>query len=181
MRRPLTLAFTLTLSLFLLAAWTRSHYVRDTAWWSTTHTNYQVSSTRGRIVYIDVHWPNGCAAVPLTFTHFPADRDFAPVIADHDDGFHFLGFEYAPSVLPPFTGNLWFYVAPYRAIALPHWAPVTLASLHPLARLSGLLRRRRRARRGLCPACGYDLRATPGRCPECGESDRRAPAGTAAV
>ena|SRR5687768_11142253 len=27
----------------------------------------------------------------------------------------------------------------------------------------------RRARAGLCPRCGYDLRATPGRCPECGE------------
>ena len=26
----------------------------------------------------------------------------------------------------------------------------------------------RRRKDGLCPECGYDLRATPGRCPECG-------------
>ena len=58
------------------------------------------------------------------------------------------------------------------AIGVPMWLPTLLAGLPPAACLAGLiLRRRRRAGRsaaGLCPACGYDLRATPGRCPECG-------------
>lgn len=44
------------------------------------------------------------------------------------------------------------------------------------------LRRDRRVRRGLCPACGYDLRATAagGACPECGRaSDSQGAAVTA--
>jgi hypothetical protein len=43
-----------------------------------------------------------------------------------------------------------------------------VASAGPLAYGVALLRRRRRVRKGCCPTCGYDLRATPARCPECG-------------
>ena len=46
------------------------------------------------------------------------------------------------------------------------------AAFLPVVSVTAHLHRRRRVRarvsRGLCPACGYDLRATPGRCPECG-------------
>lgn len=56
------------------------------------------------------------------------------------------------------------------AASVPIWlgiAPGAIACGITIAR-----RRRRRCRRqqaaGRCPACGYDLRATPERCPECG-------------
>ncbi len=53
-------------------------------------------------------------------------------------------------------------------IAVPFW-PLVLATGGGgwlIGRHARALRRRRR--RGLCVACGYDIRATPERCPECG-------------
>jgi hypothetical protein len=56
--------------------------------------------------------------------------------------------------------------------SVPYPALVAASAALPLAHLTARLvragRARRRADSGLCPACGYDLRATPDRCPECG-------------
>jgi hypothetical protein len=58
----------------------------------------------------------------------------------------------------------------YRSAMVPYWFLVLLTAIVPATwagrRLGRRLRAHRFSTRGLCPACGYDLRATPGRCPE---------------
>jgi hypothetical protein len=58
------------------------------------------------------------------------------------------------------------------AVVLPWWLFAVATLLPLLARAAGripaLLRRITQPRPGLCPQCGYDLRASPDRCPECG-------------
>jgi hypothetical protein len=52
--------------------------------------------------------------------------------------------------------------------SVPAWSVVMLLAIPPAVRLVRFVRSRRRNATGLCPSCGYDLRATPDRCPECG-------------
>ena len=53
-------------------------------------------------------------------------------------------------------------------ISVPYWLIVSVSSLLALVLSIRPWRERRRMRKGLCPACGYDVRATPDHCPECG-------------
>jgi hypothetical protein len=53
-------------------------------------------------------------------------------------------------------------------VIIAHWVLVPPFAALPLLRFRAWRRHRRRAISGMCPKCGYDLRATPERCPECG-------------
>lgn len=73
----------------------------------------------------------------------------------------FLGFNWIRHV-PSATD--WAYT-----MILPLWLPIALFAAMPLARgVRWVVAVRRKRRHGLCPGCGYDLRASPERCPECG-------------
>jgi hypothetical protein len=58
----------------------------------------------------------------------------------------------------------------YNVWWVPHWLATIPFLVPPLVIAIGALHRRRRLTTGLCPECGYDLRASPERCPECGRA-----------
>jgi hypothetical protein len=169
LRQALTLALSLILCLLLFACWMRSYWVIDALSWGSATADHQLSSGGGRLIYADAQWPNGRA--PFAARHDRTSRA-APLWFEnptHSDGFRLLGFEYSREVLPDSTNlHAWFFIPAWRVIAIPYWAPFAFFSMHPLARRLAASRRARRRRRGLCVACGYDLRASRARCPECG-------------
>ena len=54
-------------------------------------------------------------------------------------------------------------------VRIPYWMILLASSVMPVIWFRAT-RQVRRAREGFCPACGYDLRATPDHCPECGRT-----------
>lgn len=198
MSRILRLAFNdaagVSALLFLATAvlWARSYRVQDEPTFARRgHTFLQLTSRNGELV-VDVvdGWPDDCrnwytgspddhfgpfycpsaglstyrewAGVALISDTFSvATRNGRVLVQLHWD-------EYPPVMR---AADRW-SMRRGAELRMPHGYYLAAFCVAPLAWAGVRLRRgviaRRRRRGGMCPACGYDLRATRDRCPECG-------------
>lgn len=74
----------------------------------------------------------------------------------------------ASTVRPTLPGAMAGLTVGRHAIVMPIWCFVLASAVAPANRFRRWHRKRKRRDAGLCPECGYDLRATPDLCPECG-------------
>jgi hypothetical protein len=163
-------AASLLLCLATAGLWLRSYWVEDVLWatcWEPPEggRTYRIQHCSGAFASYRGHlagwfgWserPKG-QLMPLWYFEF-----------EHPTGFYLaadLGFSSRRHVFEGYPYNLWIW-------RLPTWSLVSAFTVLPaivtFRQVRAARRRRRRDRLGLCPLCGYDLRATPGRCPECG-------------
>ncbi|HEY7116435.1 MAG TPA: hypothetical protein VH475_07615 [Tepidisphaeraceae bacterium] len=190
LRIPLNAATVVSLVLCVATAvlWVRSYFITDQFYgWrfrdehdrydQTRWTQVLVEARSGRIGMMrwaqraDRVQPDGRTYRERIEERWGADPSHAATSAGqmprygafHDDlGRLWAGFRYFSwDATRVRNASRWEAVAPFWAIAL-------LLSVPSAARGCFWLGHRRRHRAGLCPTCGYDLRATPERCPECG-------------
>jgi hypothetical protein len=92
-----------------------------------------------------------------------------------------LGFMWGSQSTPSPTSTSPARTHSYIGLRFPMWSLFFASALLPAWWTTSAIRTRLRSKAGLCPACGYDLRATPDRCPECGTSAKPQPAEGAAA
>jgi hypothetical protein len=134
---------------------------------------WRVYAGGGRVVAMWYFGDDRTVMVPRPYTRERLPLGYRAVLdarqpgADIDFGYAGFRFVRRRSGL-----SNWMVAAPYWFLCLVF---ACLPAWRAVAERRRLVRERRQ-RRGLCPRCGYDLRATPGKCPECGQT----PAGVTA-
>ena len=141
--------------LFLNASWLLSHFRADQLGWIADSWALILDSNTGIVRFTFSTDPNELGRMhfqagggPIHFVNWPSS------IAADFTTWQILGFDYEND------GRV-------RRLTVPYYALSLLSGLFVL--WAGMRSFRKHATPpGTCPACGYDLRATPDRCPECG-------------
>jgi hypothetical protein len=133
--------------------------VADSSSWNGSRCRlYYLTSNRPGISYTVTHaWSYGRMGWHIYHIEYPSRQS-----VNGPPNVSFLGFKYRAWGEPSFNDQY------LREWMIPYWALMLVLACLPALAIRKALRSRRRRQPGLCPACGYDLRATPGRCPECG-------------
>jgi hypothetical protein len=187
-RRLLNLLTALSLLLFVVVCvlWVRSYWREDTVLLRTmepdpadlSFIDYVIRTVHGRVVYMHRNvspgpQPDEVVSVPVARQALEKER-----------GLHY--FSVSTNRLPAArreSGWLGFQIARYPTpdsqltLVAPLWALAGASAILPALFARRWQRGRKDRRVGLCPSCGYDLRATPGRCPECGKEPTLADVG----
>jgi hypothetical protein len=150
----ITSAISLVLCLATIVLWVRSYFVFEAVGYAFSQRGLALAYSKGALSfsYYVVEFPRAARGLdrsvvgPFTLGDAPGWRNFA--------------FERGVN---PGSGLTW-------NVYMPVWLPTMLFAIAPACRFffSPHRRRAKRQRLGLCPTCGYDLRASPDRCPECG-------------
>jgi hypothetical protein len=164
--------------------WWRSRDRADCAYLVTDRAVYAVESLHSRLwlgftsdttdpVWIDGRQlPRGWHAYPVSpeflgnGEHVVGNIIFNVIDRDPEWESGFLGISYYPPRTYRSGNAFGGFIIHYRTVFV---ACLLVPAILSTRRILRHRRQRERRRRGLCPACGYDLRATPERCPECGE------------
>jgi hypothetical protein len=196
-RRAL-LTFVAAISFLLLLAvlylWVRSHFIAEVIYFRPTTApeefaspmpnkpgrwefqwNLASSAGKAQVVRRNIGMSEGREA--KTWHLRPDDPASLTTLSPRDPldvDWRIAGIQYFRSDRRYFTsGQMRAWVWGFMIVTVPYWLLAVATAIPPAFMTARFLRhsnRRRRIKAGLCPNCGYDLRATPGACPECGSS-----------
>jgi hypothetical protein len=162
--------------------WSRSYRLSDRVTWTRESGHTSLRSAQGRVVF--ALYQADRTGRPDDVRRLKYDRDAAYPATLERLGVFFLCSDATVKLVHwDRAGFAWAHRRSSRDLIVtavaPFWSVALATAASPLGWTTLRLRARRRARRrknsGLCPACGYDLRATPYRCPECGAIPLRNP------
>jgi hypothetical protein len=179
-------AISLILALATAGLWVRSYYVADLLVWYRRDGDFAVHHRIGF----------GCGGVTIAWvtggkydasTGWPP-FEYSPLDALRTDDSEWDWSREARKRLSAFTWERTnFWTSPEMIpganylFQFPAWAPMLVLIVLPTLHLAVLIRGKRRTKSGLCPACGYDIRANPQRCSECGHEVATGPREPTAV